>query len=58
VETLDLERAVQEKHKCRQSHHQLLHMDAEYKRSLQTARPAKPAEPADRLRRSPACGCT
>jgi hypothetical protein len=45
----------QEQHKCRQTHHRLLHVDAEGERSLQTARLAKPAEPPDRLRRSPAC---
>jgi hypothetical protein len=44
----------QEQRKCRQTHHQLLHVDAEGERSPQTARPAKPAEPPDRLRRSPA----
>ncbi len=45
----------QEQHKCRQTHHRLLQVDAEGERSLQTARLAKPAEPPDRLRRSPAC---
>jgi hypothetical protein len=42
----------QEQRKCRQTHHRLLHVDAEGERSPQTARPAKPAEPPDRLRRS------
>jgi hypothetical protein len=32
----------------------LLHVDAEYMKSLQAVRPAKPAKPPDRLRRSPA----
>jgi hypothetical protein len=45
----------QEQHKCRQTHHQLLHVDADDKKSLQTVKPAKPAELPDRLRRSPAC---
>jgi hypothetical protein len=44
----------QEQNKCRQTHHRLLHVDAEDERSLQTARPAKPAKPPDRQRRSPA----
>ncbi len=42
----------QEQHKCRQTHHRLLHVDAEGERSPQIARPAKPAEPPDRLRRT------
>jgi hypothetical protein len=45
----------QEQHKCRQTHHRLLHVDTEDERSLQTARPAKPAEPPNRLRRNSAC---
>ncbi len=44
----------QRQHKCRKTHHWLLHVDAEGKRSPQTERPAKPAEPPDRPGRSPA----
>ncbi len=43
----------QKQHKCRQTHHRLLHVDAEGERSPQTARPAKPAEPPDRPGQSP-----
>ena len=43
----------QKQHKCRQTHHRLMHVDAEgERRSLQTVRPAKPAEPPDRGRRT------
>jgi hypothetical protein len=38
-----LNELCQEQHKCRQTHHRLLHVDAEGERSLQMARPAKPA---------------
>ncbi len=44
----------QRQHKCRQTHHRLLHVDAEGEKSPQTARLAKPAEPPDRPGRSPA----
>ncbi len=44
----------QRQHKCRQTHHRLLHVEAEGEKSPQTARPAKPAEPPDRPGRSPA----
>jgi hypothetical protein len=44
----------QRQHKCRQTHHRLLHVDAEGEKSPQTARPAKPAKPPDRPGRSPA----
>jgi hypothetical protein len=44
----------QRQHKCRQTHHRLLHVDAEGEKSPQTARPAKPAEPPDSSGRSPA----
>jgi hypothetical protein len=43
----------QRQHKCRQTHHRLLHVDAEDEKSTQTARLAKPAEPPDRPGRSP-----
>jgi hypothetical protein len=43
----------QRQHKCRQTHHRLLHVDAEGEKSPQTARLAKPAEPPDRPGRSP-----
>ncbi len=42
----------QRQHKCRQTHHRLLHVDAEGEKSPQTARLAKPAEPPDRPGRS------
>ncbi len=45
----------QEQHKCRQTNHRLLHVDAEDEKSLQTARPAEPAEPPNRLRKSMVC---
>jgi hypothetical protein len=44
----------QRQHKCRQTHHRLLHVEAEGEKSPQTARLAKPAEPPDRPGRSPA----
>jgi hypothetical protein len=44
----------QRQHKCRQTHHRLLHVDAEGEKSPQTAMPAKPAKPPDRPGRSPA----
>jgi hypothetical protein len=44
----------QRQHKCRQTHHRLLHVDAEGEKSPQTARLAKPAEPPDKPGRSPA----
>ncbi len=44
----------QRQHKCRQTHHRLLHVDAEGEKGPQTARPAKPAELPDRPGRSPA----
>jgi hypothetical protein len=40
-------------HKCRQTHHRLLHVNAEGERSPLTARSAKPAEPPNRMRQSP-----
>ncbi len=43
----------QRQHKCRQTHHRLLHVEAEGEKSTQTARLAKPAEPPDRPGRSP-----
>jgi hypothetical protein len=46
----------QRQHKCSQTHHRLLHVDAEGEKSPQTARPHKPAEPPDRLGWSPAHG--
>ncbi len=44
----------QRQHKCRQTHHRLLHVDAKSEKSPQTARPAEPAEPPDKPGRSPA----
>jgi hypothetical protein len=44
----------QRQHKCRQTHHLLLHVDAEGKKRQQTAMPAKPAKSPDRPGRSPA----
>jgi hypothetical protein len=44
----------QRQHKYRQTHHRLLHVDAEGEKSPQTARLAKPAEPPDMPGRSPA----
>ncbi len=43
----------QRQHQCRQTHHRLLHVDAEGEKSPQTARPAKPAKPPNRPGRSP-----
>ena len=43
----------QRQHKCRQTHHRLLHVEAESEKNTQTARLAKPAEPPDRPGRSP-----
>ena len=43
----------QRQHKCRQTHHRLLHVEAEGEKNTQTARLAKPAEPPDRPGRSP-----
>ena len=38
----------QRQHKCRQTHHRLLHVEAEGKKNAQTARLAKPTKPPDR----------
>ena len=43
----------QRQHKCRQTHHRLLHVEAEGEKNTQTARLAKPAKPPDRPGRSP-----
>jgi hypothetical protein len=43
----------QRQHKCRQTHHRLLHVNAEGEKGPQTARLAKPAEPPDRPGQSP-----
>ncbi len=43
----------QRQRKCRQTHHRLLHVDAEGEKSPQTARLAKPAKLPDRPGRSP-----
>jgi hypothetical protein len=42
----------QRQHKCRQTHHRLLHVEAEGEKNTQTARLAKPVEPPDRPGRS------